>query len=142
MTDDAFDSLMLLQKSFLHPKSVKLPHDKQKKVFHVSSVGTKDTFLLDCHRQGTYEMKLMNQMRYGKDFPMVRLEINAPPHMNPDSYVTSRNHIHIYKEGYGMKWAYELSDKFPASMNMLNLFVIFCEYCGIGLLNVSLQGVI
>ena len=99
MTDLEFSSLISINKVFMYPNSVKLPLSKDLKIFKVKSETTKDTFLLDCDRRGTYELRYKNQLRHSRDFPMIRLEINCPPHQNPDGRILSRNHIHVYKEG-------------------------------------------
>ncbi len=98
--DDAYlNSLLLMRKQFEYPNRVILPIDKQSKFYKIKCVETKDKFILDYDRRGFYELKYKEQLRHSGNFCLVRLEINAPPHMNPDGRLTSRNHIHIFKEG-------------------------------------------
>ena len=65
--------------------------------------------------------------------------------MNPDGTKISANHIHIFKEGYGLSWAYELSQfndilfKSPNDFNQM--FYDFCKYCNVSLDDTSIQGV-
>ena len=35
----------------------------------------------------------------------MRLDIEGPPHRNPDGQEVPCPHLHIYREGYGDKWA-------------------------------------
>jgi len=136
---------MSLDKTFLHAKSLKLPHEQSFKKYDIKSVNTKDTFLMRYDRRGRYELKHKSLLTQGNDFKLVRLEVNAPPHQNPDGYITSRNHIHVYKEGYELSWAYELNEIFSLNFDKattLELFTLFCEYCRIDLSNIVLQGVI
>jgi len=145
MTNDDFAMLMDLEKAFSNPRSVKLPFEQTLKKYDVSSVNTKDAFLLRYDRRGRYEFKHKNQLTHGNDFPLVRLEINAPEHKNPDGYITSRNHIHVYREGYGLSWAYEFNEIFLLKLDEvtpLELFTLFCGYCKIDLSNIILQGVV
>ena len=145
MTDALFDELIKLAKEFKNPNQVKLPMENEKKVFPLLSSDSNHDFFVDYHRSGTIELKSKTQMRDGKSIPLVRLEINAPPHMNPDGTLTSRDHIHIYKEGYDLKWAYELPAIFNQTIvlnNHLELFTTFCKYCNIDINNISLQGVV
>lgn len=130
-------------------KKVILPGEQDFKVYDVASLTTQDLFLLDYDRRGKFELKHKKQLRHGKDMLMVRMEINAPKHTNPDGKTISRNHIHIFKEGYEpgrLPWAYELCDIFPnldyERLAPLGIFSHFCKFCNIGLHGVTLQGVI
>ena len=145
MTDALFNELMSLDKCFTRPGKIKLPGQQERKVYDVKSSTTEDKFLFDYDRRGRFELKHKKQLRHGKDVCIIRLEINAPNHMNPDGNVLSRNHIHIYREGYDLSWAYELFDIFPnipQELSALNLFTIFCDYCKIDSTNIHLQGVL
>lgn len=144
MTDNDFNTLASMKKQFVYQKNVQVPHDKQFETYKIKSYATKDKFFLYYDRRGTYELKQKGQIQYKKDFSMIRMEVNAPPHINPDGSAVSRNHIHIYKEGYELRWAYELSDILKFSSNdttPLNLFISFCEYCKIDISNISKQEV-
>ena len=146
MTDSEFCSLMYMEKQFVRPQRVILPGERESKVFDVKSISTRDIFMLDYSRHGRYDLKHKSQLRHSKDILMVRLEINGPEHINPDGHIISRNHIHIYKEGYdGLAWAYELDDILPQVLphaTPLNIFKVFCEYCKIDVSNVFLQEVL
>jgi len=137
---------MNMQKRFANPKSVVYPLNGDKKEFAVKSVITKDNFFFNCERSGKIELKFKNQLRQ-KDFLLARLDINGPNHTNPDGVTLSRNHIHIYKEGYGydrLPWAYEFLDVFGNNIdleNPMSLFDLFCNYCNIELPSM-LQGVV
>lgn len=80
---------------------------------------------------------------------LVRIDIDSPPHMNPDGTKISRNHIHIFKETDNdtgnLPWAYDLETfkqiKFDKNnIVFVEVFSEFCKYCNINLNNV--QGVI
>ena len=135
-----------MQKCFTNPKSVVYPLSGEKKEFVVKSVTTKDSFFFNCERSGKIELKFKNQLRQ-RDFLLARLDINGPHHTNPDGVTLSRNHIHIYKEGYGhdrLPWAYEFSEIFGDDVdldNPMGLFDLFCDYCNIELPSM-LQGVV
>lgn len=145
MTDSDFKELMDLDKYFIRPESIKIPGEQEQKIYQLKSFTTEDNFIFDYDRRGRFELKYKEQLRFGKDVRLIRLEINAPTHMNPDGSIISRNHIHIYKEGYDLSWAYELHDIFPDAkqeISALYLFTAFCEYCKINTSNIILQGVL
>ena len=65
--------------------------------------------MLDIFRGRIKSLKCSYNNRYGVTIILVRIDINGPPHDNPDGSSVSGNHIHIYREGFGHKFAYELS---------------------------------
>lgn len=150
MTDIEFYDLMKLKKVFVKD-TIKLPDNGENKTYDVKSLLTKDRFYLDVDRRGKIELsrfKLQNRYAPTK-LPLVRIDIDSPPHLNPDGTKTSRNHIHIYKamdnNTVNLPWAYDLEDfayiNFNASqISFMEVFSSFCEYCNISIDNV--QGVI
>lgn len=138
LTTNEFNRLMKLPKE-LKLNTISLPIINTKARFEIKSKTTKDEFWLDIDRSNRYEIKSKTQERTNE--VLVRLEINSPPHMNPDGTVTSRDHIHIYKEGFGLAWAYDL-DSFIPNINKeyySALFYSFCEYCIIDLGNTNIH---
>ncbi len=62
------------------------------------------------------------------------MEIGGKPHTNPDGKMIGRNHIHIHKEGYGLRWAYDLENflsEFSVNGDFNVLFEEICAYCNI-----------
>lgn len=98
-------------------------------------------------RRGRIELskfKLQNRYALTK-LPLVRIDIDSPPHMNPYGTKTSRNHIHIYKEvdndTGNLPWAYDLENFAQIKFNQddiifMDIFTGFCEYCNININNV------
>lgn len=86
-------------------------------------------------RHGREEFKIKIQNSYFKE-PFVRVELNAPPHHNNhDGTWTSRNHIHVYKEGFGMSIAYDLTSYnkalFQNTSDFNSVYLDFCKFCNI-----------
>lgn len=136
LTTDEFNRLMSLPKT-LKQSQIALPSINSKCRFEVISKTTKDEFWLDIDRSNRYEIKSKTQERAND--VLVRLEINSPPHINPDGTQTSRNHIHIYKEGFGLSWAYNLEDFNFNTDYYSDLFYNFCEYCIIDLGSININ---
>jgi hypothetical protein len=63
---------------------------------------------------------------------LARLDFGGPPHRNPDGEEIACPHLHLYRQGYGDKWARPVpQDTFT---NMDNLFMTlddFMSFCNI-----------
>lgn len=150
MTDLEFQNLMELTKRFVRDE-VELPKNGENETYDLESTSTRDKFYLDVDRRGRIELsrfKLQNRYAVTK-LPLIRIDIDSPPHLNPDGTKTSRNHIHIYKQmdndTGNLPWAYDLEtfDKINfngENINFMEIFLAFCEYCNI--IVDSVQGVI
>ena len=141
---EQFEYLMSLSKQFKNTTNISLPAMQSNKVYDLISSTSLNEFYLDYDRRGSLELKHKVQLR-DKTYtanPLIRLEINTPPHINPDGKILSRNHIHIYHEIYGDSMAYELSDILPKlnRSSPLSIFTDFCVYCNI-IIDTNLQEV-
>ncbi len=142
LTDEDFDRVLHLKKMF--DGSISLPTQNERRFYTLKSEDGTDHFELNIERKTKIELrKIKINHSYFKE-PIIRLEIDAPPHQNPNGIFTERNHIHVYKEGFGMSWAYNLSDfhdeLFLLPENFFCVFNDFCVYCNIEL-DAKLQGV-
>lgn len=149
MTDIEFQVLMGLKKVFAID-GCRLPNNGENATYDLISPGSNEKFLFDIDRKGKIELsKFKLQNRYGQTkLPLVRVDIDSPPHMNPDGTIVSRNHIHIFKEmdsdTGNLPWAYDLETfekiKYDRkNIRFMDVFFAFCEYCNIDVENV--QGV-
>ena len=114
-------------------------------MYDLISTTSLDQFYLDYDRNGTIALKNKVQLRDAtyKTSPLIRLETNSPPHINPDGKILSKNHVHIYSENYGDSFAYELSSIIPNlnQSSTLSIFTNFHAYCNI-IINTNLQEVL
>ena len=141
ITNNEFNAIMASEKIF-EDDIIKLPLASQTANYHINSIDGRYQLLLDVDRHGSISLKKCKMQERYNDQPIIRLEIDAPPHTNPDGTTTSRNHIHIYREGFGMSWAYDLDDSIFADFNsFMKTFEDFCTYCNIKEMP-KLQGVI
>lgn len=147
LTNEEFNKLLQLEKIFTTQKII-LPTIGTVDSFELTDVNNRIPFLLDIDRRGKIELsKYKIQNRYAVTEVLVRIDIDSPPHINPDGTKLSRNHIHIYREGFGDRWAYELKDLkdtnlFQNICTFRNVFNDFCKYCNISLDNKEIQDVI
>ena len=116
---------------------ISFPFSNDKLTINVQSIDGSETFLLDINRAGSIRISRCTfQERYNVTIPLVRLDLDeSKPHQNPDGQVIKGPHIHIYKKGYGDRWAYLISDinpcPFSNTSDLLTSFIEFCSYCNI-----------
>jgi len=92
------------------------------------SVDQREHFFLDISRK-RIALTTKYQTRARKTVVLARLDFNSP-HRNPDDSEVGAPHLHLYKEGYGDRWAYPISDGLlskpnDAWQNLLD----FMKYC-------------
>lgn len=147
MDNNEFERLLKLEKHFDQPKSFRFPEHGSQKIFSLTSVCKSEKFFLDFDRSGKIVFKLTNQLRQDST-PLVRIDINSPPHINPNGNIVGRNHVHLYKEHFGLAYAYELDSIFSLEIdktNVLDIFINFCYYCNIvhkNIDDIKMQGVL
>src|SRR5688500_6587540 len=69
------------------------------------SLDRRESFLLDVSRGRLDLLKGTYQNRARQIVVLVRLDFGGQPHRNPDDVEVPSPHLHIYREGYGDKWA-------------------------------------
>jgi len=96
------------------------------------SADQREQFVLDVSRgcidlaKGTY------QNRARQVTILVRLDFGGAPHRNPDGGEIGSPHLHIYREGYGDKWAYPIPlDRFPNLGEPWLTLDDFMRYCNV-----------
>lgn len=95
------------------------------------SENKQEEFLLDISRSRIDFSKTTFQNRARKTIILLRLDIGGAPHKNPDGQEILSPHLHIYKEGYGDKFAYPLPDEFISCSDNIDYFYVFMDYCNI-----------
>lgn len=98
-----------------------------------------EKFILTINRTSKIEAKLTYQTRARQVVILARLDFGIE-HRNPDGTRVGSPHLHIYKEGYGDKWAYELPhtnfQTFDGASNMQDWLDKFLDFCQINPKNV------
>jgi len=101
----------------------------------LQSIDGRENFLLDVIRgrialKGTWKGSC--QARARQVITLLRLCFGGQPHRNPDGKEIACPHIHIYKEGYGDKWAYPLPDELSWNLtNQGDALDSFMTYCNV-----------
>ncbi|NLJ24469.1 MAG: hypothetical protein GX354_03450 [Firmicutes bacterium] len=118
------------------------PAEGQQRTLDLVSEDGKEQFVVDIYRGRINIAKCTYQKRYKREIPLLRLDVEAHPHTNPDGTVIGPNHLHIYMEGYGDKWAYELENEpFSDLRDLVTTLIEFLEKCRVvNLHEISIQG--
>lgn len=70
----------------------------------------KEEFILNYTR-GHIKLEKRNHLIRGHDvIILARLDLDGPPHRNPDGEEIGPRHLHLYREGYADKWAFPIPD--------------------------------
>jgi hypothetical protein len=92
----------------------------------------RENFLLDISRGKIDLLKGTYQNRSRQVVVLVRLDFGGQPHRNPDGDEIPSPHLHIYREGYGDKWATPLPvERFPSIGDLWQTLQDFISFCHI-----------
>jgi Family of unknown function (DUF6978) len=92
----------------------------------------RENFLLDVSRGRIDLLKGTYQNRSRQVIVLVRLDFGGQPHRNPDDQEISSPHLHVYREGYGDKWAVPVpSERFADISDLWRLLQDFMRFCNI-----------
>ena len=102
----------------------------RRKAIPLASLDRRENFILDLSR---YQIKLTKatfQNRVRRVIVLLRLDIDGPPHRNPDGEEIPCPHIHLYREGFGDKWAMPVPvERYPHAGNLFATFEAFVRHC-------------
>jgi len=133
LTQDEADYLMRLEKKFTSNAPLILGAGPLKFVRTLISSDGREQFLLDVHRGSLGLKKYTFQERARVIIPLVRVDVGETlRHTNPDGTLIEGSHIHIYREGYDVKFARPLAGlSFRAPDDMIITFEDFARFCNI-----------
>ncbi|MDD2173711.1 hypothetical protein N5916_00050 [Glaesserella parasuis] len=134
LTQQEADALLTLGKYDFSDGEYKFPYMGGSLRLSLQSMDKKEAFNLDVTRGYIALEKITFQTRARKAVVLVRLDIEGPPHRNPDGEEITCPHIHLYREGYGDKWAYPLPDELKSVLDrpyeLLDKFMDYCHIIG------------
>lgn len=131
LTQKEADALIEMLKSINNTdQPLPFPAPGSEEKLYLQSEDGKNDFIVDINRKGYVSItkKCTYQGRYQKDVVLLRLDVGGAEHTNPDGTIVSENHIHIYKEGYGDKWAYELPKEIVNPEDLIQTTIDFLNY--------------
>jgi hypothetical protein len=149
LTQNEADQLIDVSKLFCID-AISWPQLGKKQSFEAISIDGSQKFVIDINHFGRIELRALTfQNRYANDIILVRIDFGRKQHQNPDHQIIDGNHVHIYREGYNVAWAYDIEhipprysqkDNIFKSNDDFTLFDDFCFFCHINSTNIS-QGI-
>ena len=131
-SEEAID-LLKMNKKRKDERSYLLPDERGGRLkIELESDDKREEFFLDITRGRIKLEKVTYQNRARQTSILARLDYGGPPHTNPDDKPVGVPHLHVYREGYGDKWAYALpSEHFSGTADRHKLLQEFMRYCNI-----------
>lgn len=136
--------LNIMNSNKVIPNNAVLPSKNEETSFELSTNFKDIKIFLDIDRRGRLELKKCKMQDRYKTLPLVRVDIDSPPHRFKDGSRSSRNHIHIFNPDNNENDTFNLedfdTDLFKDINNFTSILFDFCSYCKIQISNI--QGVI
>lgn len=97
----------------------------------LNAIATKESFLFDFYR-GSFELsKYTINKRYKQTVILLRYD-NGGRHTNPDGSTFEAAHVHLYREGYNDKFAFEVSEIGVNILDSMNIvFTKILHFCNV-----------
>jgi len=132
LTQADADALIAMEKHRVSEDREDFPVSGQSVVLPLHSANKREQFFLDiyCGRIASFKVTMQNRGR--QVIVLARLDLGGAPHRNPDGEDVPAAHLHLYREGYGDKWAIPVPvDRFRATTNLRATLDDFMRFCNI-----------
>ena len=128
------DALIAMEKHRVDNTQWVFPAAGGKLLIPLTSIDKREHFLLDLTRGQIKLTKATYQNRARQAIILMRLDLGGSPHRNPDDEEIPCPHLHVYREGYGDKWAQRAPPgTFPDPSDLPSTFGQFMIHCNITL---------
>jgi hypothetical protein len=132
LTQDEADKLMTMEKRAVDDKLWLFPAPSERVAIPLTSFDKREGFMLDVTRSQLKLTKATYQNRAKAVIILMRLDLDGPLHRNPDGEEIPCPHLHIYREGYGDKWAVTApADRYTNTLDLYSTFEAFMQHCNI-----------
>jgi hypothetical protein len=132
LTQGEADALIAMEKHRVGEDRSDFPIGGQSVVLQLQSSDKREHFLLDLSRGRIDLLKVKMQNRARQVVVLVRLDMSGAPHRNPDDEEIPAPHLHVYREGYGDKWAFPVpADRFTKITDVWATLEDFMRFCNI-----------
>lgn len=132
ITQAEADTLIAMEKRFLNSEDWTFPMAGERMALELASVDRRENFMLDITRAQIKLTKATYQNRARQSIILMRLDLDGPPHRNPDGAEIPCPHLHTYREGFGDKWANAVpADRYPDTEDLFATCEAFMQHCNI-----------
>lgn len=132
LTQEEARILIAMEKHRANEDRGDFPMQGQSLTLPLQSADKREQFLLDLSRGRIDLLKVKMQSRGRQVVVLVRLDLGGAPHRNPDDEEIAVPHLHVYREGFGDKWAKPLpADRFRNPADVWTTFEDFLRFCNV-----------
>jgi hypothetical protein len=132
ITQAEADALIAMEKHRADTKDCVFPEPGGRLTIALTSPDKRENFVLDITRAQIKLTKATYQNRARQAIILMRLDLDGPPHRNPDDQEIPCPHLHIYREGFGDKWATPAPvERYPNVQDLFSTFGAFMRQCNI-----------
>jgi hypothetical protein len=132
ITQAEADALIALEKRFVDASDWTFPRPGERSAFPLTSLDKRENFVLDITRAQIKLTKATYQNRARQAIVLMRIDLDGAPHRNPDGTEIPCPHLHVYREGYGDKWATALPpDRYTNALDLFLTCDVFMQHCNI-----------
>lgn len=125
------DELLAMQKISLSNQPIDFPDFGGSVTVPLISTDGIEEFQLDVRRNRINISKGTFQNRARTVIILARLDVGGAPHRNPDGEEIACPHLHIYREGYGDKWACDATSLIGSGEHHWSAYEWFLQYCNV-----------
>jgi hypothetical protein len=131
LTQTRADELIQIRKQLHDMLPINFPVGGDAIQVDAKSQDGRESFIFDVNRKGARIRlsKCTYQERYAVVEVLLRLDVDGPPHENPDGQEVPCPHLHVYREGFGTKWAQPLPPDFTDTSDLVGTLREFLRYC-------------
>ncbi len=126
------NALIAVEKRFVKEDDWIFPAPGERVALELTSIDKREAFVLDITRARIKLNKATFQNRVRQVVVLLRLDLDGPPHRNPDGTEIPCPHLHVYREGYGDKWAVQAPlDQYKDATDLFLTCESFLQHCNI-----------
>jgi hypothetical protein len=132
LTQAEADALIEMEKHRVDESEWRFPSPGEKLAIPLTSADKRESFMLDVTRGQIKLTKATYQNRARQVIVLMRLDLDGPPHRNPDDREIPCPHLHVYRAGFGDRWAVPApTDVYPETSDLFASFEAFMRHCKI-----------
>ena len=132
LTQAEADALLALEKHRVDTVQWNYPGLGGSTTIPLASADGREPFLLDLRRARIVLTKGTYQTRCRQVVILARLDFGGALHRNPDGEEIGSPHLHLYREGFGDKWAFPVpEDRFADTRDSWRMLEDFMRFCNI-----------
>ncbi|MBM3727270.1 MAG: hypothetical protein FJW40_17830 [Acidobacteria bacterium] len=132
LTQEEAEALIAMEKVRAAEEDYSYPRPGDKLTIPLTSKDKREMFLLDISRARIDLAKVSYQNRARQVVVLLRLDLAGPSHRNPDGEEIPCPHLHVYREGFGDKWAVSAPlDLFSNPKDLFATYEGFLQRCNV-----------